>query len=1190
MLAVASAYRKDILCTVRNNLKRFVSIAVICALGVTMFCGLRAACEDLRASADAVYDDQRLFDVQVLSTLGLDDDDVAALAGVEGVAMAEGGYTESTYADVAGERASVDVRALSDSGMNEPYLIEGRLPQASGEVAVTAEFLEASGLAIGDEVEIVDADSADEEVFARRPYTVVGAVIDPMDVNNPDLSFRSTSGSDYAFFVSQDDVTAEAYTVAYLAVDGASGLASYSPAYEERVDAVVSRIEDEVRADREAARTAAVKGEAQEELDEARAEYEEERAEAERELADGLEQIEEGQAEIDANRQTLEESERELEEGWDAYYAGLSELARGRSQARSSFAAAQDEIDANRAKLDRSQAQLDAGMREVEQGEKALAAAERELEQGEQELVGSVNAGMGGLGVSVSSAEEVSAALGELVEPVRELQGKADEAADEVERIEGEIAGIDEELAGLDEVEDADRIAELDRQRAEAEKRLGVAKGALERLQAQLDGVLGMMEAAGASLDDLGAAIVAADGISAGKAEAAAQRKTLAAGRSELEANQGKVDRGYDELEAGQAELDRQRASTYASLDAAAAKLSSARDELEAGEAQLPRAWELIDEAQAELDRARAEWQEGRDEADEQFAEAERELDDAQADIDAIETASWYVQDRSSVSSYASVESDAASIEAIGTLFPAVFLVVAILVVLTTVTRMVEEERGLIGTYKALGYRNREILGKYLAYAVSACAVGCVVGLALGFVALPVFLFSIFDLMYVLPSYPILFDAAYGAASVAIFLVAVVGTAWAACRSEVRQTPAALMRPKAPKAGSRIFLERIPFVWGRLSFLSKVTARNIFRYKQRFLMTVAGIMGCTALIVCGFIIRDSVAQLTPEQYGRIVRYDILAVVDDGELDGVLDELGENGDVAQADPIRIDSVTLKTDEGEEAIQLVAVPDGTRLGDYVELSDAGDGSPVELPQSGAVFTRNAAEVLGFSAGDAVSVQDSALDQADVEVACVAENYLGNYVFMGEAAYEEAFGDLEANGLVALASDACEDEAAFADGLAGDGRFMSVTSTEELEHGFEKSFMLINAVVAIVLGMAAALAFTVLFTLSTTNISERERELATIKVLGFRAGEVHHYVNKETLILTALGIAAGLPCGYVLGDVLLQSLKMPSISFLTTISPVSYAVSAVLPFAFALAVNLITNRTLDRIDMISALKSVE
>lgn len=1280
---MTGAFRKDITRTIRGNLKRFVSIAVICALGVAMFCGLRAACTDLRNAADSFFDTQRLFDLQVLSTLGLDDDDIAALASVEGVEAAEGGWTETTYTDVEGARASVEVKALSARGLNMPYVVDGELPEAADEVAVTQKFIDASGLKIGDTVEISEAENEDEAVFARHPYRICGIVVDAMGVSNPELSFRSSSSSDYTFFVTPDAVEGDAYTVAYLTVEGADELAAYSDEYTEHVRKVTDRIEDEIRADREAARTAAVKGEAQAELDDARAEFEAERADAEAELAEGWAELEDAARQLGDALEELISGQAEIDDGWAELNAGEAEIAEGRAQ----LAASQEELDAQRAtaeagfasaqaEIDEYRATLAAGREQLEAGEAELEANEQLIAEEEQKAVEQVNSMIskipGGPTEEVSTAEEAYAAIDPYAntvfdarDAVAAAQQSVDELQDAYDALDGERVELQTEKDTLEQTtipELTNTVEGLEARKAELEASLGEgvtsdeeyqqvllnledARNELNTAEARLETVTndlatkteeikeaeGKLEEAKAELTRATQSytfierMMATFGITVEQLEEAVNGLTklingkaaLAQGREELEASRAELEAGEARLETGQAELNSTRSQVRATLASAQTEIDRGYAELEAGAASLPAARQALIDAQAELDRGRAEyedgmaeyqdglaeWQDGRTEADEQFAKAEAELADAQAEIDDIDAATWYVQTRSSLSSYSSISSDADSIEAIGTLFPIVFLVVAALVSLTTITRLVEEERGLIGTYKALGYRNGEIFAKYLTYALAACISGCLLGLFLGFIALPAFIFTIFDIMYLLPSYGFSFEALYGFGGMAIFIVAIGGTAYLACRSEVRRTPAELMRPKAPKSGSRIFLEHIPAVWSRLSFLNKVTARNLFRYKRRFFMTVAGILGCTALIVCGFAIKDSVAELVPEQYERIAHYSILAAMEpDGHNDAIA-ELAEDARVDEVVSIYIDTTTLKYNANEESVQLIVIPDdyarSDRFSRFVSITDLDTGASVDVPKHGAVITQNASEVLSFSAKDTVELQDSHLEQAEIDVARIARNYLGNYVYMTQTAYLEAFGDrasalddagaFQANGvLVRCTGD--DAEASLTEELTDDSRFLSVTSTDELAEDFSKSFMLINAIVAIVLGMAAALAFAVLFTLSTTNISERERELATIKVLGFRPREVHHYVNKETIILTMIGIVCGLPLGYVLGDMLLHALKMPSISFLTVVTPLSYVFAAVLPLVFALAVNLITNRTLNRIDMIEALKSVE
>ena len=1230
-----SAFRKDIARTIRGNLKRFVAIGVICALGVAMFCGLRASGTNLRNAADAFFDTQRLFDIQVLSTLGLDDDDVAALEEVEGVKTAEGAWSETTYTDIAGARATVEVKARSSQGLNEPFLIEGDLPDAADEVAVTQEFIDASGLEIGDTVEIAEAENEDEAVFARHPYRICGIMVDAMDVSNPELSFRSNSSADYTFITSHEAVESDTYTAVYLTVEGAAALSTYSDAYSECVRTVTDRIEDDIRADREAARTSAVKEEAQAELDDARAEYEKERADAEAGLADGWAELEDAARQLGDALQKIVNGQTQIDDGWAEYHEGEQDIADGRAQLADGWAQFEQRTVDARAELEST---LEDGHTQALEAARtqATAAVESQIEQmrpvieqqaiaafEEQDDVKQLLAYREALAAQLSPIQQQWGTLDALEAAIEQTSGNVEAytaAEQAIDKINAQIEEIELQIAELDQTDPSyestkaeleNQIVALEGQRDEHQRTidaLDAQTGGLDALQSLLEQETNAAELWGTvnSLDD-----------------ALEEGRQKAIDAAIDTARQAALDQALPAAEAqAEAEFSQIEESAWQTFDEGVAEgraeLESFEAELEAGAAALPAARQALIDAQAELDRGRAEyedgmaeyldglaeWRDGRAEADEGFAEAEAELADAQAEIDGIDAATWYVQTRSSLSSYSSISSDADSIEAIGTLFPIVFLVVAALVSLTTITRLVEEERGLIGTYKALGYRNGEIFSKYLTYALAASILGSLFGLFLGFIALPAFIFTIFDIMYLLPSYGFAFEAPYGIGGTAIFVVAIGGTAYLACRSEVRRTPAELMRPKAPKSGSRILLERIPVIWRRLSFLNKVTARNLFRYKRRFFMTVAGILGCTALIVCGFAIKDSVAELVPEQYERISHYSILTATETADHSDALRELETDGRVEEVIDIYIDSATIKFGNSEETIQLIVIPDdyaaSNEFSRFVSLSSRDTRASIDLPESGAVITQNAAEVLGFDVGDTIELQDSQLEQSDLKVAHITRNYLGNYVYLTRSAYLEAFGDqasaldgngvFQANGMLIRCRDVADAEPSLTADLSDDSRFLSVTSTEELAEVFSNSFMLINAVVVIVLGMAAALAFAVLFTLSTTNISERERELATIKVLGFRPNEVHHYVNKETVILTIIGIVCGLPFGYILGDLLLHLLKMPSISFLTVVTPLSYALAAILPLVFALAVNLITNRTLNRIDMIEALKSVE
>ena len=1125
--------------TVRGTLKRFVALAVICALGATMLVGLRASCLDLRHSADEFFDAQRLFDIRVQSTLGLTDEDVDALAGLEGVSVAEGGWSETVYTTVGSGSAKAEVRALSGKGLNEPLVLEGALPEGADEVAVTRRYAQEAGVGIGDAVSFrseadasgdaeaggrevadaagadseddiavdvdvdTDADASDTTIFARKEYKISAIVLDPQDVNAGEgtMSFRSSGGAQYTFFVTDDNVETDVYTVVYLSVSGAEAPLCYSGEYESTVDAVKQRVEG-VREERQAARAQGIRDDANATIDDAE-------ATANEKIADGQKEIDDAQAELDDGAQQIAD--------------GKKELADQKASADERLDAAQQQIDdgwarieSGRAELDANEAQLKSGIEQIEDGiDQARGARGPQIEAGRQKVEAAVAEQFAG------SRAQVEAAIAAL-----------DPAAE----------GYDEQLAALEA-----QLAQLSDEAESAAKAQAWAE--------QAESVIDQVEA----------------GI----------EQTVAG----LEEQLADLNAKYDQLAAARRQLNE-----------SAAQLNAAQDTLdenrESADEQIADALRTIRESEAELADGASELADAQSTLDSKSDEAAEKIADARSKVADVEDATWYVQDRGDLASYASVESDASCIEVLGTVLPIVFFVVAVLISLTTMTRMVEEERGLIGLYKALGYSRGRILSKYASYAGAACLVGGLIGDLIGFVVLPAIIFTIFSTMYALPAFTYHLDVVYAVGAVALFAAGIVGATVATCVGELREDPASLMRPKAPKAGSRIFLERVTPVWKRLSFLNKVTARNIFRYKRRFFMTVFGIAGCVALLICGFGIRDTVISLSDRQYGEagVLRYDLMAVTNADDLDAVADDLAADPSVGKIQRLRIDSLTASFGGSSETVTLYVVPDGCDLSAYVGLADD-SGAALTVGESGCLVTKNAEQVLGFSAGDTIHVQDATLAEADLEVAGVAMNYLGNSIYMSESAYESSFGKKpEQNGLLATLSGDDAAQIEFCDGLADDSRLLSVTSTAKLVRDFSTSFTLINTVVYVVIVLAAALAFTVVFTLSNTNISERERELATIKVLGFLRPEVHVYINKETLILTGIGILAGLPGGYALTRSLTFVLKMPSLYFDTIVAWPTYLIAAALAFAFTLMVNAMTNRSLDGIDMVGALKSAE
>ena len=1029
-LEVVMAFIKDMVRMWLHAWKRFISIALISLLGVAVLTGIYAGCRDAFLATDRFFDTQGLHDIQVLSTAGLTDDDIAELRKISGVAKVQGERSQTVTVDLNGKK-TVTMQEIGTNGIDQPYLQSGRMPEKSGEIAVTRKFIKDSGYKKGDHITVTPQDSASSASSATSSVTdsgesdnqapsfpteltIVGVVLDPQDLTNPDgysgtNAFRSSATSDYTFFAPSDGVTGSMYTAVTILVKGAADKDSFSDVYDDTVSEVADRIDGTVRTNRQKARH--------------------------QELLD----------------------------------AGTKQIDEAKAQTDKQFAAAQQQIDSNRSQLNQ-----------------------------------------------------------------------------------------------------------------------------------QIDQIVNMQAGAAAgSLDET-------------------TRETL-------------------------------------------------RETVIAASPQLAEAKVQLDQAQSKLDQ--------------QKKDTERTLQSKQNELeDSIPQVRWYVQDRSQIGGFSSLKSDLESIQSLGNAFPIVFLLVAVMMSLTAMARMVEEDRGLIGTYTGLGYGRLAVASRYLLFALFACLIGGGFGLIAGFLGIPAFLLVVLRGLYVMPDVRLAYDWLYGTAGVALFVVGVLAATVYACAQEMRQKPASLMRPKAPRAGSRILLERIKPLWNRMSFLGKVTARNIFRFKSRLIMTVGGVAGCTALIVCGLAINDTVAALGAKQYQDVYQYDLMVVANDDDADAMRQKVASDGRVTSSMDVRVESGDLTGDSGSESIQLVAVPDSERseFGKMVtlqpvrsswvdaakslfsgksrasssassvsdsgesdnqtgkngsQMSDSGESDAngtsgtkgaVSLGDDGVIVSQSAASAMGVKAGGMVTLTNGDDMQAEAHVSAVIRSVIGSDVYVSETYYRQLFDtaasgtssassasdsgesdnqngksgtsngassngqQLVWNAMYAKLKGSGESQAAYAEKLEDDDAVMKAVSCAHMAESFK--FDLMGAVVALIVALAGGLALVVLFTLANTNVSEREREMATLKVLGFFDKEVHHYVNREMMVLTMMGVVLGLPLGRFVGGLLTAALNMPALYFEVECTPLSYVIAAGATMAFALLVQLFVNPVLDRIDPISSLKSVE
>ena len=1142
------AFHAEVRRSIGRSLTRFGAILLIVALGAGFYAGLRMCAPDMRLTVDAYYDDTAFMDVHLISTLGFSEADVAAVRAIDGVASVMPAHVADVTATIGERRSLVRVHGLdlaaarasdtssgtgaisADAGyLNRPILIAGRWPEAPGECVIDRSGIYANSAQIGDAVTLLEGVTEVADTFTRTEFTVVGVV----DTSYYLSFLRGTStlgdGSiDRVLYISDTDFAhPEVYTDLFLTVDGAAATFTFASAYTEIVDPVLAAL-GAIAPEREAARFAEVTSEAQSALDAKRAEYEAARADADAQLASA-------EASLAAAANEIADADARLAAARERYYAGVSALEHERASAATRFSQAQLEIDNSRVEIDAREAELD-----------QLAAALTLLKQ----QIAGLEAAAAELQAAYEAALE-AAALGEVVSPSS----------------------------------------------AEIAAQLAVVQG------------------------------------------------QLAAGQDAYVTQSATYDAGVAALATARAEIAAQQAALDAAREEADARFRAAERELEAAKREIASGATELATARQTLEEARAAYESEKVSAEAELAEALVKIEDAQAEIDAIPAATWYVLGRDENLGYASFVSDAERVEAISLVFPMIFFLVAALVALTTMTRMVDEERTLIGTYKALGYSAGRIASKYLTYAGLASISGSVVGILIGSQIMPHTIWQAYKTMYSAPSALTPIDLpialAAGVASAGVTLLAT----HLAVAATLREGPAALMQPRAPKPGKRILLERVRPVWSRLSFSQKVTARNLFRYKKRLLMTVIGIAGCTALLLTGFGLRDSIADILDKQYGEIYRYNMMigleleetSATPEAVLAGMDNVAGAGGIsdflVQQITGVRISAVqsagsgagpAAGSDTEAFVDGYLHVPeDLAALDDFILLRSRVTGAPIVLGSSGAVITEKAAEHLDVGIGDTIFVEPldatgntTGEEAVALTIAGITEQYVTHIVYISPALYEASFGEPptynEALVKATLAGDAGADAAttdsdgttanladpAGADAakqalsealLARDG-VGTVQFTEDITSSFDTMFGSLNSVVLVLIVSAGLLALIVLYNLTNINVTERQRELATIKVLGFYESEVRAYIYRETAALTAIGCALGLVLGIALEAFVIRTVEVDIVMFGRTIHATSYVYSAALTAAFAMIVNLAMRRRLRSIDMVESLKSVE
>ena len=1156
------SYRKNIFRTIKSSLSRFLAIFAIVSLGVGFLAGLLASPIDMRLSADRYYDDTEMYDLRIVSTLGLTEDDLTKVRETEGVESVLPVHDEDlVLLTPDGDSHTSRVHTLptvNDPAMNNVFLQTGRMPEKAGEcIVIETKSFAAEHDWIGQTLTPEQEDDSEESDSGLiSPLTVVGtaktAVYLSMEQEHTTVG---TGTVGLIVYTLDESIDRDIYTGFYLTLTGAKKLDSFSSEYKDMADAMAEALEElgEERAD---IRYHEIVDEAEEKLDEARKEYEDKKAEVKQELADAKQELDEGEQEIIDNEKTLADAKAEIDRN-------QQRLTDSRAEYRRQTAAAQAQIDDGYEQIRKYQAQLDEGKKQIDAVREPLEKSQKELDEGKKQL---------------------SAAKRQLDETEANLN-----SLDAAKATFWQAASV----VGLPAEDTSDRgtltaLSQLEVLYPQVAEQFAPLRTGLEALAAQ-------------GTDTAGARAA----LEAGKVGLAGQEAELAGAQAQLDAAFAELATQSKPLEEQQAKLDEQKAELDRSASelrqaqiAAQSEFAAADRELAEARAQYEDGLKQLEEARQKLEDGKQEYEDGKAEADEKLADAEEELKDAESQLRELEEGQWYVFARDGNAAYASYDSNAEKIGAIATVFPAFFFLVAALVALTTMTRMVEEERQLIGTMKALGYSSGKIAAKYLLYAACASLLGSVFGLAVGMRVFPYIIINAYNIMYDIPKAVTPFNFPYALFSAATAILCTMLATYSACRVELKTAPSQLMLPKAPKAGKRVFLEYITPLWKRLKFTQKVTARNLLRYKKRFFMTSIGIAGCTALLVTGFGVNDSVSNIVTLQYKELNQYQLMVgIKDESALDGrelrniLADEAAVSGHLAVSQ--EEGQMVPKRGDPLDSVTIFVPSDIDAMKEYFNFRHRTDSDPVIFREDSVIITEKLSERQHLSVGDDITLTNQDGKEATLTVTDICENYTLHYLYLSPAAYEKAFGQTVENNLLLckLAEGTThKDEDVLSTRLLSCRDVAAVRFTTELSDSFDNSIQGIHAIVLVIIVCAGALAFVVLYNLTNINISERVKEIATIKVLGFYDTEVSAYIYRENAVLTLLGTAVGLVLGIFLHQFVVRTAEIDMVMFGRAVFPLSYVWSALLTVFFSVLVNLVMHRRLKKISMVESMKAPE
>lgn len=1056
---------------IKNSFKRFLSLLVMSMLGVGVFVGIKMAAPDMMQSLDKYYDDNSVYDVKIVSTLGLTDDDINEISNLKSVKKAIGTCSKDVLIKNKDSESVIKVIGITDD-MNKIEIKKGRKPKSNGEIVVEENMLGRENLKIGDKITLLD-----DETFKNTKLTIVGVVKSPLYITNYTSSSNrgnTTIGMgkiDYYTYVNKSNFNLDYYTETYVTINNAKEEETNTDAYNKLVDDTLEEIE-KIKESRQTARYNEIYNEAKEEIDKNESE---------------------GRAKLDDAKNVLDDAKKEL------------------LMAKNTLSLNKTKLDNTLVKLNNIKTKLDLTKKSLEENKLKLDDSKKEIEDNENKINDELN----NYGMVIDDINDFKDVISGFI--VVNNEASDDDVNEQIKEFLRDPANIDMVMASIPtDTTNYDKMIMVSyfcKYNGDSFFEILDSIEMIKKAQEQYD-----------------------DGI-----------LKYNNGLNEYEKAYNTYVIYYNEYQNG--------LSNYNN------GLRQYNNNLNLYNYNIKEYYESQNMFNLEIN-------------------------DARKTLDEIPEAKWYIYTRIDDSGYSSFIDDGEGVSNLSKIFPTIFFVVAVLISLISMSRMVEDDRMLIGTLKSLGFSNKHIRKKYLLYSGIATMLGGIIGSLLGFFLLPRFIWNIYKILFDVPVFKYDFNPTNTLIGITIAVICICGTTFLTIKKVVKGKPSDLMRPKAPENGKRVILERIPFIWNRINFSNKITIRNLFRYKKRVLMTVAGILGCTALMLAGFGIRDSIVSVPKKQYEEVFKFDEMVYLTEDVNSQNINEMLDNEYIKNSLNTKMNT---SMTSGKYDINLFVPESKSNIKNILSLKDVKTKKELELVNNKVIISDKLADLENKEVGDKIKIMDSENNEYEFIISGICENYVGHYVFMDKETYENNIGNYKTN-VVYLKMDDLKNEESLSKTLMNKDYVMSIVSVDSTMSIIDDMLRSLNSVVVILIFLSGALSFVVLYNLSYINISERKREIATLKVLGFTDKEVDNYITKETIILTLLGIVLGLVVGIFLTYIIIDTVEIEMVRFLRTVKSPSFIITAFIVMIFTLIVNKIIHYALKKIDMIESLKSVE